>query len=75
MILLAAHRSLAQLGSGESGHTVVPARQNPLVISGVGQECPDTVTLDGVAMTVEAETEELLAGVVGQIECTYLGNC
>ena len=74
IILIAAHHSSAQSGSGAGGDLpVVPVRQNPLVVSGVGPECPDT--LDDVVAEVEVEAEELLYSVVEQIECTYLGDC
>ena len=72
LILIATHHSLAQSGSG-GDLPVVPVRQNPLVVSGVGPQCPDT--LDDVVAEVEVETEQLLYSVVEQIECTYLGDC
>jgi hypothetical protein len=72
LILIAAHHSLSQSGSG-GDLAVVPVRQNPLVVSGVGPECPGT--LDNIVAEVEVETEQLLYSVVEQIECTYLGDC
>ena len=68
VILIAAHHSLAQ-----SGGAIIPVRHNPLVISGVGPECPED--LDSATREIETETLDLLESVVGQIECTYLGNC
>lgn len=68
VILITAHHSLAQSGPG-----VIPVRHNPLVISGVGPECPED--LESATREIETETLDLLEGVVGQIECTYLGNC
>ena len=72
VILIAVHPSLALSGSAPVD-PVVPVRQNPIVISGVGQECPES--LERVTSELEAESMELLDSVVGQIECTYLGNC
>ena len=70
-ILIVARQSLGEtVGSGDG---VPPVRQNPLVIPGVGDGCPDN--LRDIIATTEQEAEQLLSGVVGQIECTYLGNC
>ena len=70
VFLIGAHLALA-VAEGSGG--VLPVRQNPLVIPGVGPECPGN--LDDIVATTEQEAEQLLMGVVSQIECTYLGNC
>lgn len=70
---LIAHYTSAQSGAGGEGDVIVPVRQNPLIIPGVGTQCPDS--LDDVIVATEEEAEYLLSSVVDQIECTYLGNC
>ena len=69
VVLIVAHHVRGQSGSGE----VLPVRQNPLIVPGVGSECPGN--LDDIVATTEGEAERLLSSVASQIECTYLGNC
>ena len=76
LILVGAHHAAAQNSSANATDLVlVPVRHNPVVIEGVGQECPSEEVLQATLSEVEAETDALLDSVVDQIECTYLGNC
>jgi hypothetical protein len=72
VVLIVAHHARGVSGTGGSG-VVPPVRQNPVIVPGVGTECPGN--LDDVVATTELEAERLLLGVVSQIECVYLGNC
>ena len=79
LILVGAHHATAQSGNSSDTNAtdpvLVPVRHNPVVIEGVGQECPSEEVLRVTLSEVEAETDALLDSVVDQIECTYLGNC
>ena len=72
VILIVAHHPGGVAGQTGSG-AVPPVRQNPLIVPGVGDQCPDNI--DDIVATTEEEAVRLLSGVVSQIECTYLGNC